>query len=136
MSFNITHAQGELLAQVRPGVTTPVSAFTAGTLRAEITLIKAAIDPAAVLTVAGQLNVALYHDDSGGSTFDQTTIIESETRLQLLQNAILFQAQHPGSGILIKPGGELAVQTDNADDVTFSIYGITETLSERLPGRV
>jgi hypothetical protein len=113
-----------------------VVAFTAGTLRAEITLILCVIDPGEVLTEPGQVDIALYHDDSGGSTFDQTTIIKSETRLQLLQENVLHQAQHPGSGIMIKPGGELAVQTDNADDVTFSIYGITETLSERVSGRV
>ena len=135
MSFNISHAQGELLAQVRPGVTTPVVAFTADRLRVEITLIKCVIDPAAVLSTAGQTDIALYHDDSGGSTFDQTTIIESETRLQLLQSTILFQAQHPGSGYHIQPGGQLAVEVADADDVTFSIYGITETRAERVVGR-
>lgn len=135
MSFNISHGQGELLAQVRPGVTTPVVAFTAGQLRAEITLIKCVIDPAAVLSTAGQTDIALYHDDDGGSTFDQTTIIESETRLQLLQGTILFQAQHPGSGYHIKPGGQIAVEVADADDVTFSFYGITETRAERVMGR-
>jgi hypothetical protein len=132
VSFNISHAQGELLAQVRPGVTTPVLAFTASNLRTEITLFIAAIDPAGPANV----NIAIYHDDEGTSTFDMTTLIGSEQRTNQTQNTMVFQAQHPGSGILIKPGGQIAVQTDNADDVNFSIYGITETLSERLPGRV
>jgi hypothetical protein len=123
---------GELLAQIRPGVTTPLLAFTGSELRTEITLILATIDPAAVLTTLGQVDIALYHDDAGGSTFDQTTIIFSETRLQLLQENIVFQAQHPGSGIHIKPNGEIAVQTTDATDVTFSLYGITETLAERV----
>lgn len=135
MSFQISHAQGELLAQVRPNVTTPFSAFVAGELRAEITLILCVLDPLVVLSTAGQTDVAIYHDDSGGSTFDQSTIIWSETRLQLLQEPILFQAQHPGSGIHVKPGGEIAVQTADADDVTFSIYGITETLADRVVNR-
>ncbi len=135
MSFNISHAQGELLAQVRPDVTTPFLAFTASNLRVEITQIRCVIDPAAVLSVAGQTNIAMYHDDSGGSTYDQSTIIDSETRLQLLQETILFQAQHPGSGIHIKPGGQLAVEVADADDVTFSIYGITETLADRVINR-
>jgi hypothetical protein len=134
MSFNISHAQGELLAQVRPGVTTPVTAVTADALRIEITLITAAIDPTAVLSTAGQTDVAVYHDDDG-TTYDQTSIILSETRLQLLQDSILFQAQHPGSGIHILPGGNLAVETADANDVTFSIYGITETRAERVVGR-
>lgn len=132
MSFNISHAQGELLAQVRPNVTTPVLAYTADQLRTEITLILCVIDP-----IAGpaESDVALYHDDSGGSVFDQTTIILSETRLQLLQTNDLFQGQHPGSGIILNAGGQLAVQCADADDVTFSIYGVTETRAERVVGR-
>lgn len=135
MSFQISHAQGELLAQVRPGVITPVTAFTAGELRVEITLILCTIDPAAVLSTAGQTDVALYHDDDG-TTYDQTTIILSETRLQLLQENTLFQAQHPGSGIMVKPGGSLGVEIADADDVTFSFYGITETLADRVINRL
>lgn len=131
MSFNISHAQGELLAQFRPSVTTPVVAFTAGELRVEITLILAAIDPAAVLSTAGQTDIAIYHDDATPFVFDQTTIIWSETRLQLLQEPIVFQAQHPGSGIHVQPNGQIAVEVADADDVTFSFYGITETRAER-----
>ena len=130
--LGITHAMGELLAQVRPGVTTPVVALTADQLRIEVTLILATIDPAAVLGTAGQTDIAIYHDDAGGSTFDQTTIVWSETRLQLLQEPIVFQAQHPGSGFQLLPGAQLAVETADADDVTFSIYGITETRAERV----
>lgn len=127
----LVHAQGELLAQVRPNVITPVPALSADQLRIEITLILAVIDPAAG---PANLNVAVYHDDTGGSTFDQTTIIMSETRLQLLQDNRLFQAQHPGSGIHMRPGGQIAVATSEADDVTFSIYGIPETLADRVRG--
>ena len=122
---------GELLAQVRPGVTTPVLALTGSDLRTEITLILATIDPAAVLGTAGQTDIAIYQDDAGGGTYDQTTIIFSETRLQLLQENIVFQAMHPGSGIHLKPNAQIAVETADADDVTFSIYGITETRAER-----
>lgn len=134
MSFNISHGQGELLVQIRPGVTTPVTAYTADQLRTEITLITAAIDPAAVLSTVGQTDIAIYHDDDG-TTYDQTTIILSETRLQLLQDSIVFQAQHPGSGIHLLPTGTLGVETADANDVTFSIYGITETRAERVVGR-
>lgn len=135
MSFNVSHAQGELLAQIRPADLLANLAYSTPDLRTEITLILCVLDPTQVLTVPGQTDIVVYHDDSGGSTFDQSTIIKSETRLQLLQENILFQAQHPGSGILIKAGGQLAVQTADADDVTFSIYGITETRAERVTGR-
>lgn len=135
MSYQISHAQGELLAQVRPGVITPVLAYTAQELRTEITLILAVLDPTVVLATPGQSDIAIYHDDAGGSTADQSTIIWSETRLQLLQEPIVFQAQHPGSGIMVRPDGQIYVQAADADDITFSIYGITETLAERI-GRV
>lgn len=119
-----SHGQGELLAQIRPSGTTAVLAFNA-TLRTEITLIMATIDPA---SGPANLDVGVFLDDDG-TTYDQTTRIISETRLQLTQGNILFQAQHPGSGIFMKPGGNLAVQTSDANDVTFSIFGITETLA-------
>lgn len=130
MSFNIAHAQGELLAQYRPTTTSPETAFTAGELRVEITLILCVLDPTQVLTTAGQADVIVYHDDDG-TTFDQASIIISETRLQLLQDNDLFQAQHPGSGIIIKPGGSLGVEVTDANDITFSFYGITETRAPR-----
>lgn len=132
MSVNFSHAQGELLAQVRPGVTTPVTAFTGAELRTEITLILCAIDPAAVLTTAGQTDIAVYHDDESPFVTDQSTLILTETRLQLLQGNILFQAQHPGSGIMLRKNAILSVEVADADDVTFSIYGVTETRAERL----
>ncbi len=129
--LGISHAMGELLAQVRPGVTTPVLAYTASDLRTEITLILAVVDPVAVLSTVGQTDIAIYQDDDGGSVADQSTIIWSETRLQLLQEPDVWNAEHPGSGIHMKPGAQLYVQTADADDVTFSIYGITETRAER-----
>lgn len=135
MTWSVSHAQGELLAQVRPNVTTPFLAYTNGELRAEITLILAVLDPLAVFATAGQTDIAIYHDDVTPFVFDQSTIIWSETRLQLLQEPIVFQAQHPGSGIQLKPNAQLAVQTADADDVTFSLYGITETRAERVVGR-
>ena len=128
----LSHAQGELLAQIRPGVTTPVLAFTASNLRTEITLMTVAIDPAGPANV----NIAIYHDDEGTGTYDMTTLIGSEQRTNQTQNTFVFQAQHPGSGILVKPGGQIAVQTDNIDDVNFSLYGVTESLAERVTGRV
>lgn len=133
MSIGVAHAQGVLLAQVRPGVTTPVIAFAAGELRTEIVLIRAIPDSAQFPVI-----MRVYHDDSGGSTFDQSTIIGQVNYTALATQPArsnFFQAQHPGSGIMVQPGGEIAVAVDKANGGTFSIYGITETLAERVrPG--
>ena len=63
-------AQGQLLAQLRPGVTTPVNAFSvaADGLRTEITLISAAV------LAAGNKDITLYHDDDG-TTFDLDSVL-------------------------------------------------------------
>lgn len=129
MTWNVTHAQGELLAQVRPSVTTPVVLFTAGELRAEITLI------AITIIEGGGANrsIQLYHDDDG-TTFNDDTIIANVQRSPNDPLAEAFQAQHPGSGIHIRPGGSLGVQVDTANEVNISVYGITETLAERVRG--
>ena len=128
MSFNISHAQGELLAQLRPGVTTPVTLLSAVELRIEVTLLIACIVPSAI---SDDLDITVYHDDTGTSYTDDTAIMH-ETRLKLLQDGRLIQAQHPGSGIVIKPGGSIGIQTSVADEVNFTLYGITETLADRV----
>lgn len=127
MTSQVSHAQGQLLAQVVPGVTTPVTLFTAGELRVEVTLI----------TVAnrngGNVTLNLYHDDDG-TVFDATTDL-GERQLSPTDQPPTFQAQHAGSGIMISPGGSLGVEVSQANDVTISVYGVTETLAERVrPG--
>ncbi len=121
----LAHAQGLLLAQLVPNVTTAVTLFTAQNLRTEITLMIAVIVPG----TAGNIDIDIYHDDDG-TTYDDTTLIAS---IQRADNAdgLVFQAQHPGSGILIARGGSIGVKISTADDVNFSLYGVTETLAER-----
>jgi len=128
MSIEVSHAQGLLLAQVIPGVTTAVTLFTATNLRTEITLLVAVIHSG----TAGQIEIEVYHDDDG-TTYGNSTLIAS---IQKADNAegLVFQAQHPGSGILIARGGSLGVKISTASVVTFSAYGITETLAERVRG--
>lgn len=118
------HAQGELLAQLRPSVTTPVILFTA-TLRTEITLIIACIDS----NGPSSTTVSVYHD-VGGLVFDDTNIIVRQTRSALTQGSNVFQANHAGSGIHLAPGDSIGVAAGEADDVTFSLYGITESIAE------
>lgn len=118
-----THASGELLAQVRPSVTTAVEIFTA-TLRTEITLILVCIDSDGPASTT----VALYHD-VGGTTYADTNIIDRQTRTQLTQDSKMFQAQHPGSGIHLAPSDSLGAMVGDADDVVISVYGITENVA-------
>jgi hypothetical protein len=126
MSIGVSHAQGQLIAQVIPGVTSAVNLFTATNLRMEITLLIAVIHSG----TAGNIEIEFYHDDDG-TTYDNTTLIAS---IQRADNAdgLVFQAQHPGSGILIARGGSIGVKISTASVVTFSAYGITETLAERV----
>jgi hypothetical protein len=124
--MNTNHAQGELLAQIKPAVTTAVELFATQELRVEVTLI---------ITVnrnASPVLVQIFHDDDG-STYDTTTEI---LRTDEAANAsdIMFQAQHAGSGIMLVPGATLGAQIETANDVTISVYGHTETLAERVRG--
>ncbi len=127
MIGGVSHAQGELLAQVRPPGTTAVTAFQAGELRVEITLVLAT-----VVEGASSTKIFVYHDDNG-TTYNDDTIIASETEVEA-NTDLLFQAQHPGSGVMVKPGGSIGLKVDNAGAVNFSIYGVTETLAERVRG--
>lgn len=96
----------------------------------EITLLVAVI----VSGTAGQTEIEVYHDDDG-TTYDNDTLIAS---IQKADNAdgLVFQAQHPGSGILISRSGSIGVKVSQANAVNFSIYGITETLAERVRSAV
>lgn len=116
------HAQGELLAQIRPDGTSAVTLFEALQLRVEVTLILVCIDSDGPSTTT----VALYHD-VGGTTYADTNIIDRQTRTQLTQDSKMFQAQHPGSGIFLAPGDSLGVAVGDADDVVVSVYGISES---------
>ena len=127
MTSSLSHAQGELLAQVRPGVTTPVTLFEAGELRTEVTLIMVGH------VGSGGVIMHLYHDDNGVAYSAANEICHKT--ISPTDDCLLFQAQHPGSGIMIKSGGSLGVEIDTANDLVFSVYGVTETLADRVrPG--
>jgi len=127
MSINVSHAQGELLAQVRPAGVVAVTLYTSQQLRTEITYIAISLIEGAT----GPIAVQIYHDDDG-VTFDDDSIIANINRAQNDPLSGAFQAQHPGSGIMIKPGGSLGVKVDSAGDVNFTVYGHTEVLAERV----
>lgn len=117
-------AQGELLGRVQPDGTSPVPIFTA-TMRTEIMLIVAVV-------LSDSPDISVYHDDDG-VLFDSTTQIFLRPG-SAGDGPFIFQAPTAGGGIFVRPGGVIAVQTSVAEAVTFSVYGITATLAERVRG--
>ena len=120
------HAQGELLAQVRPAVITAGGLFVTQELRVEVTLITV------VNRNAAPMLVSIFHDDDG-ATYDATTEILRKD-VPAGESLTIFQAQHAGSGIMLVPGASLGAQIEVANDATISVYGHTETLAERVRG--
>lgn len=129
MTYGASHAQGELLAQLRPSGTTAVTLFQAQQLRVEITLAVAV-----VIEGGSDTSIVVYHDDNG-TTYNDDTILIPDTKIDK-DVSVIFQANHPGSGVHIKPGGSIGVKVSNANQVNFTIYGITETLAERVRGNI
>lgn len=127
------HAQGELLAQVQPGVTTAVNLFTAGDVRMEITLVLACQKSGGT----GSPVFELFHDDDG-TTYNDTTIIYNDTLNSGTNRptVIAMQAQHSGSGVMIKPGGSLGCRSSIASEITFSVYGHSASIAERVKGEI
>jgi len=133
MTMQVSHAQGQLLGRVTPGVTTPVQLYKAGELRTEITLILVAQAP---LAGAATSSLVIFHDDSGSDVYDITTVVMADSfDKNTAPSTPWFQSQHPGSGLMIAPNGSIAVQTSTIDETVFTCYGITETLAERMRGR-
>jgi hypothetical protein len=118
----IGHAQGELLAQVQ-GAVTAATLLTAADLKIEITLILAVVSR----TAGGAITFDLFQDDDG-TTYDDSTLIFAGQK-SINDDPIVFQAQHPGSGIHLGPNGSIGGSCSVVDDITFSIYGITENIA-------
>ena len=121
----IGFAQGELLGQVKPATTSPVAIYTAS-MRTEVLLIAAVV-------LSGEPEISIYHDDEATEVFDSSNQIYFAAR-EVGGNPFVFQARGAGGGILARPDGIIAVQTSVADAVTFSVYGITATLADRVRG--
>lgn len=130
MTVGVSHGQGSLLAQLRPSGTTAVQLFQSDTLITELTLLFAQVRAGE----AGTVDVTVYHDDDG-TTYDDDSVIFLDQRTRFASPSV-FQARHPGSGILLAPGGSIGVQSSIANAVNFSLYGITETLAERIQSQV
>ena len=133
--IGVSHAQGELLGRVVPvAANTPETLFKAGELRTEITLFIIAQAP---LSGNQTAEVVIFHDDTGEDVYDATTAIGISVidRTAAGGFTTVLQAQHPGSGIHISPGGSIGVQSSRAGETAFTVYGITETRADRIGRR-
>lgn len=116
----LSFSSGEQLAQSRPSGTTATSIYTAS-LVTEITSI------CICNTTGSAAAFSIYHDDDG-STFDQTTALHySQT---IAGNSTEYISSNSvGAGLMIRADGQLGVQTDTANALTFTVYGITEEIA-------
>jgi hypothetical protein len=125
MSAKASLALGSLLAQVRPADTANLNAFTA-TLDTEVMLITVAN------TSGGAASCRIFHDDDA-AIFDESTALFWDFPVAV-DAPVIFQARAEGSGIQLVIGASMAVRSSVANALTFSIYGATETLAERIRG--
>lgn len=116
-------ASGSQLAQSRPSGTTAVSAFTA-LMPTEITRI------IVCNTTGTAANMSIYHDDDG-STFDATTALY-ESKSVPANDSIEIKAESIGAGLMMAKNGQIGVKTGTANALTFTIYGITANIAEKL----
>lgn len=116
-------ALGSLLAQVRPTDTANLEAFQA-TLDTEVMLIIVTNTSGAAATFR------IFHDDIN-TIFNESTALFWDT-IAPSTEPFLFQARAEGSGIQLNKGAKLAVRSSVASAITFSFYGATERLAERI----
>lgn len=106
-----------LLAQIRPVVTTPVTAFVAS-MRTEITRI--------IVTCVSTSNreFRIYHDDDNTGASDGNALWYNYP----VNTSSMYSwgSESPGAGISVKPGGAVLVKSDLTNGITFSFYGVSQ----------
>ena len=120
-TFMLSFASGSQLAQSRPSGTSAVSVFTADMVT-EITLI------VVCNTTGSAAAFSIFHDDDG-STFDQTTALHY-TQTIAANDTVYITSDAVGAGLFVAINGQIGVQTDTSNALTFSIYGITENIAQ------
>lgn len=109
------------LAQTRPANTSAAAGYTApSTQSVEVTLIVVAN------TTGSAVDASVFHDDAGGSTFDQTTALYYQVSVPG-NSTLTISAESVGTGFVLSPGAQLGVQTGTANGLTFTIYGAVES---------
>lgn len=112
------------LAQTRPANTTAAEAFADADNRFEITRIHIAC----VGTTGATFR--LFHDDAGGSTFDQTTALYYDVAIAA-GGYFEWEAPAPGCGIVVARGGQIGVRTSLANELTFTLYGVAQSRTQQ-----
>ena len=106
------------MAQVTPAVTTDATAYTAD-LRTEITSIFVCNTSGSAVTFR------LFHDE-GGTTYATTNALFYDKSVPA-NDTIVIRSEYAGSVIIMAPTDSLGVRTSAANDLTFSIYGVTQS---------
>lgn len=112
-------APGSQIAQVRPAVTTAVTAWTP-TLRTEITKITVCN------TSGADRTFRLYHDDDGG-TFSEATALYWDMTAPV-GAPITIDAASVNAGITVSKNGRMGVRSDLTSGLTFTFYGVVQAI--------
>jgi len=107
--------QEKQLGQLRPANTNAASIYSPG---AGVTAI---IKNITVCNTGNKTAFSIYHDNTG-TTYDQTTALYYSCPIERNQTIVL-----PAFMAMNNTLGHLAVQTDLANAITFSVYGAEVT---------
>lgn len=110
--------RGKQLAQSHPLVTTATQVYSVPSDVSETEVETIFI----ANTQPNELFVSVFHDNDG-TTFDDTTALIFNVRLPKETSLILTGGGRPLLRMSADTSGNLAVQTDKADEATFSVYG-------------
>lgn len=109
-------AQSSQLGQLRPANVAANNAYTAD-IETEITLVMICN------TTGVDRRFSIYHDDDGTTFTDDTALYRNE--LVQANGTVVIELMHAGGGISVAEGGSVAVQSDLASALNFTLYGIT-----------
>lgn len=118
-------AQGSQLAQLRPGDTANATAYTA-VIDTEVTKI------VICNTTGSPVAARVFHDDDG-TTFDQTTALYYDKSVPA-NDTIVLEAATLGAGVQVQIGGSIGVRSATGSALTFTIYGVTASIADRVRG--
>ena len=118
-SFN---AQGSRLVALRPADTNPATIFTS-TLNTEITKIFVCNTSGSAITFR------IFHGLAGDS-YDQDNALYYDAAIAA-NETVVIEGMTPNGGIMMQPTEILGVQSSSADDIVFTVYGVTAPIAEQ-----
>jgi hypothetical protein len=112
-TLDFESAENKQLAQTQLSGTSAVSLYTPASGK------KAILTHLFIAVYDQDSKISVYHDDDG-TTYDDTTAIIREVKIKKAQNVVSL----PLDFIPLANGGNIGVQTDKSNDVTFTLYGL------------